>query len=155
MDARLVRRRRPARRRVWTAAANGFVDLGPGVIIGMETPHGAARWPAASPRCDAVVDAIGLATDGGYWMIGLAPASIRAVFDGVPMSTSAHRLAQLRALHHLGRPCERLPIARDLDTFDDLRAVGRIGRTARRLAEVAHRDLRRDRADSSGADRPR
>ena len=99
--------------------ANGFDDLGCGVIVGMETPH-VANWLGAA--LDAVHDghdAIGLATDGGYWAIALGAIDRRA-FDDVPMSTSYTGLAQLRRLHSLGRSVARLPTARDLDTFDDL-----------------------------------
>jgi glycosyltransferase A (GT-A) superfamily protein (DUF2064 family) len=102
--------------------ANGFADLGAGVIIGMDTPA-CARWLGAA--VDAVAagdDAIGLTSDGGYWVIGLA--SIDAtVFDGVPMSGSHTGVAQVRRLHQLGRRVRMLPMGRDLDTVDDLAAV--------------------------------
>ncbi len=116
---------------------NGFTDLGPGVIVGMETPAVAG---ALGDGIDAVrrgIDAIGLATDGGYWMIGLAVAGVRlggAAFDGVPMSRSNTGLSQLRRLHSLGRPVRMLPIARDLDTFDDLVAVAASGRPGQLVA---------------------
>ena len=99
--------------------ANGFDDLGCGVIVGMETPHVVGSLGAALGAIRGGRDSIGLATDGGYWAIGLSAVD-RRVFDGVPMSTSSTGISQLRRLHTLGRSVVRLPTARDLDTFDDL-----------------------------------
>lgn len=121
--------------------ANGFDDLGPGVIVGMDTPD-ACRWLGRA--LDAVAagdDVVGLATDGGYWVIGLASVDA-AVFDGVPMSESHTGAAQLRRLHGLGRRVRLLPIARDLDDADDLAALaigggdGRLPAMARSIAAV-------------------
>ncbi|MGH9270691.1 MAG: TIGR04282 family arsenosugar biosynthesis glycosyltransferase [Ilumatobacteraceae bacterium] len=115
--------------------ANGFADLGPGVIVGMDTPA-AGRWlPEALTAVDAGADVLGLASDGGYWVIGLARVD-RQVFDGIPMSRSDTGLAQLRRLHALGRPVRLLPMARDLDDEADLRAHARVGGSGR-LALVA------------------
>jgi uncharacterized protein len=102
--------------------ANGFDDLGTGVIIGMDTP-GCGRW--LGDALDAVragVDTIGLTVDGGYWGIGLASID-RSVFDDVPMSTTSTGVAQLRRLHRCGRPVRLLPMVHDLDTVDDIDAV--------------------------------
>lgn len=101
--------------------ANGFRDLGPGVIVGMDTPA-AGRWLGTALHAVADgVDAIGLASDGGFWVIGLSVVDER-LFDGIPMSESHTGLAQLRRLHHLGRPVRMLPMTRDLDDVADLRA---------------------------------
>lgn len=122
---------------------NGFIDLGPGVIIGMETPHVAAVLADAIAAAHRGVDTIGLATDGGYWMIGLCAASVamaNELFDGVPMSHTHTGLAQLRRMHAHGRQVRLLPMARDLDTIDDLEAVAESGRTGS-LVTVATRVL--------------
>lgn len=118
--------------------ANGFDDLGPGVVVGMDTPA-AGRWLAdALAAVAAGSDVIGLASDGGYWVIGLARTDPR-VFAGIPMSGSHSGLAQLRRLHELGRPVRMLPMARDLDDEADLRALarsddpGRLADTARSI----------------------
>lgn len=111
--------------------ANGFRQLGPGVIIGMETPHAAFALADAIRAVTSGIDAIGLATDGGYWSIGLCASTVEIVddvFAGVQMSRSHTGLAQLRRLHQLGRKVRLLPMARDLDTFDDLRSVADSGR---------------------------
>jgi len=120
---------------------NGFLDLGPGVIIGMETPHVAAALTDAVAAAHRGVDTLGLATDGGYWMIGLCAASVtmaHELFDRMPMSSTHTGLAQLRRMHAFGRQVRLLPAARDLDTFDDLQAVAESGR-AGALATVAAR----------------
>jgi glycosyltransferase A (GT-A) superfamily protein (DUF2064 family) len=116
--------------------ANGFHDLGPGVIIGMETPAG-GRWLAdALAAVRRGRDAIGLASDGGYWVIGLADADL-AVFEGVAMSRGHTGITQMRRLYDLGREVRLLPMLRDLDTIDDLRSArgdqGRLGAIARKL----------------------
>lgn len=127
---------------------NGFLDLGPGVIVGMETPHVAGALAGAIDAARRGVDTVGLATDGGYWMIGLCASSVDAaheLFDAMPMSTSHSGLAQIRRLHAQGRQVRLLPMARDLDTFADLCAVAESGRGGS-LATVAARviaDVRR------------
>ncbi len=123
---------------------NGFADLGPGLIIGMETP-GAARgigpalcWLARGAHV------LGLALDGGYWCIGLATADaelLDGVFGGLAMSTSQTGMAQLRRLHVTGSAVRLLERVRDLDTPDDLRAqattgTGRLGVVARDVIGV-------------------
>jgi uncharacterized protein len=122
---------------------NGFCDLGPGVIIGMESPHAAAHLVDALVAARQGIDSIGLATDGGYWMIGLAAASAAEpgpLFEGIPMSQSHTGLAQLRRLQQRGCRVRLLPMARDLDTVDDLRAVAVSGRDGR-LPAVAREVL--------------
>ena len=123
---------------------NGFLDLGPGVIIGMETPHVAGELADAVRAASRGTDSMGLATDGGYWMIGLCETSANRaakIFTGVPMSTSYTGLAQLQRLHGLGCRVRLLPIARDLDTIDDLRAVANSDRSGE-LADLARVLLR-------------
>ena len=123
---------------------NGFLDLGPGVSIGMETPHVAGELADAVRAARRGIDSMGLATDGGYWMIGLCEASAKRaaeIFTDIPMSTSYTGLAQLQRLHALGSRVRLLPMARDLDTIDDLRAVADSERTGE-LADLARALLR-------------
>jgi glycosyltransferase A (GT-A) superfamily protein (DUF2064 family) len=117
--------------------ANGFDDLGRGVIVGMETPHAVASLGGALDAIGAGRDGIGLATDGGYWAIALASVD-RRMFDDVPMSTSHTGLAQLRRLYAHGRAVQRLPFARDLDTFADV-----VDAAERTLATPMLRDIAR------------
>jgi glycosyltransferase A (GT-A) superfamily protein (DUF2064 family) len=141
--------------------ANGFDDLGPGVIVGMESPHVVAELHRAIDAVRHGEDAIGLAADGGYWVIALGVVE-RAVFAGVPMSASHTGLAQVRRLHDLGRSVRRLPMARDLDDFDDLMdAATRPGNTERLRtvaravsASVAARAARPGDGTAGAADAP-
>ena len=101
-------------------------DLGPPVVIvGMDTPQLTppllehARATLARPEVDAV---LGPTWDGGYWTIGLSSAP-NGVFDGVPMSTERTFDAQLARLRKLGLRCALLPRLRDVDTWQDARAV--------------------------------
>lgn len=115
--------------------ANGFHDLGPGVIVGMDTPAG-GQWLGKAVRAVSVGrDVIGLASDGGFWVIGLHTTD-RRLFDEIPMSQSNTGLAQLRRLHQLGRPVHMLPMARDLDDVADLRAHARSGEPGRLAASA-------------------
>ncbi len=126
---------------------NGFVDLGPGVIVGMETPHVVSALAGAIDAARCGIDTIGLALDGGYWMIGLCAESAAMapdLFEGVAMSATHTGLSQIGRLHAHGRRVRLLPIARDLDTVEDLKAVvvsGRGGALAAVAADVlASRD---------------
>ena len=74
--------------------------------------------------------AIGLALDGGYWMIGLcaeSAAMAQDLFEGVAMSATHTGLSQIRRMHACGRRVRLLPTARDLDTIEDLKAVAALG----------------------------
>jgi len=132
---------------------NGFADLGPGVIIGMETPQAAHHLGTALDAIRRGRDVLGPATDGGYWMIGLCPstvARVHEVFDDVPMSTPTTGALQLERLRAVGSdPPVVLPPARDLDTFDDLVAVARSGREGR-LGPLARDVVRAVGADVTG-----
>ncbi len=113
---------------------NGFTDLSGapdhgrhgGLIVGMDTPGAASGLAAAAVALDRGDDVIGLAVDGGYWLIGLANPDGRE-FDEVPMSASNTGLAQIRRLHALGRRVHLLAMARDLDDVVDLRALASSG----------------------------
>lgn len=118
---------------------NGFADLGPGVITGMETPHMAHRLGEALEAVERGSDVLGLAEDGGYWVIGLSGrtmAKLDRVFSGIPMSATDTGLLQLRRLHDLSDEVMMMPTTRDLDTIDDLRAVAASGGSGR-LARLA------------------
>jgi rSAM/selenodomain-associated transferase 1 len=106
--------------------AAAFSDAGaPALVIGMDTPQVTPSVLAGaldlleSPASDAV---LGPAHDGGYWAIGLRRADPR-IFAGVPMSTAHTAEAQLAQLTRLDLTTELLPELRDVDYFEDARAV--------------------------------
>ena len=126
--------------------AAAFADVGgPAVLIGMDTPQVSTPLlvdaQTALSRSD--VDAVlGLADDGGYWLVGLRRPD-PGVFTGVPMSTAETGRAQLTRLRALGYRVELLPRLRDVDTFADAVDVAvtvpgsTFARTVTRLALTA------------------
>lgn len=102
--------------------ANGFDLLGPGLIIGMDTPSAGAHFDAAYGALRSGRDVIGMTHDGGYWGIGLHAVD-PAVFDDVPMSTDHTGADQLRRMRSLGRSVDVLPSVHDLDHFEDIAPI--------------------------------
>jgi len=129
--------------------AGAFEDVGgPALLVGMDTPQVTpelldAGLASLADGADAV---FGAATDGGYWTIGLTRPE-RRVFAGVPMSERHTGAAQRARLAALGLATHHLPPLRDVDTFEDARAVAagapgaRFARAFTRYtaAEPAHR----------------
>jgi uncharacterized protein len=99
---------------------------GPALAVGMDTPQvtPALLAHAAERLCgtDAV---LGLATDGGYWGIGLREPT-PAAFVGVPMGTAHTGAAQRERLRGLGLSVCDLPTLRDVDTYEDALSVARL-----------------------------
>jgi rSAM/selenodomain-associated transferase 1 len=120
------------------AAAWSAVD-GPCVQIGMDTPQvtpGCLDQALARVASDG--SALGPATDGGWWAIGMA-RPVPAVFRGVPMSGPDTGARQLAALRAHGLEPSLLAEMRDIDTVDDARAVAALiprSRTATTVATV-------------------
>lgn len=102
--------------------AAGFTGLGPGLIIGMDTPSVGRHFDGVFEALRQGDDSIGMTHDGGYWGIGLAQVD-PAVFDGVPMSTARTGAAQLDRLYELGRTVRLAPTVHDLDEFSDIPAI--------------------------------
>ena len=79
----------------------------PILLIGMDTPQvsvadlEAAAMTLLAPGVDAV---LGLADDGGYWVIG-SRHPVPGMFTGVPMSTDRTAASQLHRLDDLGLRC--------------------------------------------------
>lgn len=108
-------------------SAHTDVGDGPTFLIGMDTPQlGAHDIDAAldalgRPGVDAV---LGVADDGGWWGIGLRTPR-PGLFLGVPMSADHTGRAQLARLRGHGLAVRPLPRRRDVDRWDDARAVAR------------------------------
>ena len=99
----------------------------PIVLVGMDTPQMSTGHieSAAQSLLGTDTDAVlGLAEDGGFWIIGVR-RPVAGLFAGVPMSTSETGTAQLVRLAALQLRCARLPRLRDVDLFADALAVAR------------------------------
>jgi uncharacterized protein len=96
----------------------------PVLQIGMDTPQ--ARSGLLSAALDRLADAealLGMATDGGWWALGLYDPRYASVLRYVPMSTpDTGRLTAL-ALARRGLQVAHLPVLSDVDTWDDALAV--------------------------------
>ena len=109
--------------------ASAFEDAGgPAVLIGMDTPQvtpallGRAIAQLALRDNDAV---IGPAVDGGYWAIGVREPR-RALFEGVPMSSTRTFSLQLARLLAAGLTVARLAPLRDVDLIEDAHVVAQL-----------------------------
>lgn len=102
--------------------AHGFDVLGPGLIVGMDTPSAGVHFDAAIDALRVGRDAIGMTHDGGYWGIALASPD-PMIFDDVPMSTDHTGADQLARLRGLGRSVDVLPTVHDLDHFEDIAPI--------------------------------
>ncbi|MFM9607354.1 TIGR04282 family arsenosugar biosynthesis glycosyltransferase [Streptomyces niveiscabiei] len=117
-------------------AAMGDVGA-PAVVIAGDTPQvtprllGHALAALEQPGIDAV---FGPTEDAGYWALGLRHP-VAGVFTGVPMSAPTTERAQRDRLHALGLRVRELPRLRDVDTYDDARAVA-LAAPASRFAEA-------------------
>ncbi|MGH8862468.1 MAG: TIGR04282 family arsenosugar biosynthesis glycosyltransferase [Jatrophihabitantaceae bacterium] len=104
-------------------AAIGGSGRTPALLVGMDTPQLRPQWLSEfdPSRYDAC---LGLATDGGYWAIGLRdPRHAGALIRGVPMSLPTTGAEQLRRLLAAGMRVQLLREATDVDTIDTAWAV--------------------------------
>ncbi|MDA8125275.1 MAG: TIGR04282 family arsenosugar biosynthesis glycosyltransferase [Deltaproteobacteria bacterium] len=95
------------------------------VIIGSDSPdlpeESFSEAFRALDRRDAV---IGPAADGGYYLIGFRKETFSpVVFDGIAWGTEQVFGQTMAHLKRAGRSVRRLPVRRDVDTPDDLRAL--------------------------------
>lgn len=108
----------------------------PALLVGMDTPQLTAslltRAVAALAQHRAV---LGLATDGGWWALGLQRPD-GALLRDVPTSRDDTGVQQLGVLERAGLAPHRLPELRDVDTADDARAVATLAPYGRFAAVV-------------------
>lgn len=95
--------------------------------IGMDTPQVSADMLAECGqellRTGAV---LGLADDGGWWILGVADAAMADCLRGVPMSQPDTGALTLAALYAKGIDVTRVAELSDVDTVDDIEAVRRL-----------------------------
>lgn len=114
----------------------------PTVLVGMDTPQLSALDFAELNLTDFDAS-LGLATDGGYWALGLArPEIAEFVVHDIPMSRPDTGERQLHRLTQLGLRVQLLPEQTDIDTAEsaatvaDLVPDSRFARTFRTLAAL-------------------
>lgn len=113
----------------------------PMLLIGMDTPQLTAALldKAVAALLIPDVDAVlGLAEDGGWWCLGLRLPRPDLVL-GIETSRDDTGARQRVALLDAGLRVHDLPVLRDVDTVEDLRAVAALaphGRFALVVAEV-------------------
>jgi hypothetical protein len=112
-----------------TRLGNAWADLRPaaegwGIQIGMDTPQvtaGLLDRSLAERAPDRAL--LGLAVDGGWWLIGLPTTDPHAVFGGIETSRADTGAVQARRLRALGYALRLAPMLHDIDTFTDLLTV--------------------------------
>lgn len=103
--------------------AHGEVP-GPVVQVGMDTPQLTPELLRQAARGLDRVDAVlGLAEDGGWWVLALRDPAAAVALAGVPMSTSTTGDDTRAALETAGLRVGGTTVLRDVDTVPDAEAV--------------------------------
>jgi uncharacterized protein len=122
--------------------ANAFIDAADGgpmpvLMIAMDTPQVTAelltRCAQRLLRGPAV---LGMADDGGWWVLGVGSAQWADVLRDVPMSRGDTGALTFAALANLGIDVALVEQLRDVDTVDDVAAVRDAGTADSRFARV-------------------
>jgi rSAM/selenodomain-associated transferase 1 len=119
--------------------AAAFEDTGGGavVLVGMDTPQiGVEHCIRAFDRLRDHDAVIGLAADGGFWLVGFADPDA-SVFLGVPMSSDATGAEQLARLRERYERVAVIDTMRDVDSFDDAVVVAELVPASRFAIQVA------------------
>lgn len=114
-------------------AANGY----PVLQIGMDTPQVTADLLAdCARRLLAAPAVLGLAYDGGWWVLGVSASEMADCLRAVPMSSSETGELTLKALHDKGIEAKPVQMLADIDVVDDVAAVREACGPATRFARV-------------------
>lgn len=96
----------------------------PVLQIGMDTPQVTGELIADCARTLVDVPALlGMARDGGWWVLGVGHAATAQCLRGVPMSQSDTGAVTLEALRGTGIDVTLVSELHDVDTIDDVEAV--------------------------------
>lgn len=108
----------------------------PALLIGMDTPQVTPHLLTAAVAALLASPAVlGLASDGGWWALGLHQPDGKLLRD-IPTSRDDTGARQLARLEQCGLDVHLLPELRDVDTIEDALAVAELapgGRFAREL----------------------
>ncbi|HUH71093.1 MAG TPA: DUF2064 domain-containing protein [Mycobacterium sp.] len=112
----------------------------PVLQIGMDTPQ---VTPALLTRCaETLLGApavLGMADDGGWWVLGVRSAETADALRGVSMSRHDTGALTVAALADRGIDVTLVEELRDVDTVDDVAAVREISAVGSRFARVTRR----------------
>ncbi len=98
----------------------------PVVQIGMDTPQVTADLLVECATALLATDAVlGLARDGGWWVLGITDPQAAECLRGVPMSTAETGDVTLAALRDTGVSVGVVSELADVDTIDDVEVVRR------------------------------
>jgi len=124
----------------------------PVMLIGMDTPQVSVEVLAEAARAfDTGADAvIGLAPDGGYWLVALRHLHPQA-FVGVPMSADDTGALQIERLRECGYRVALTQALRDVDDADDARAIAAQIPGSRFSAAVASAQLSEEQLATTAA----
>jgi glycosyltransferase A (GT-A) superfamily protein (DUF2064 family) len=129
--------------------ANAHVDAAkaagglPVLQIGMDTPQVSADLIGECARELLAADAVlGLARDGGWWVLGVTEATMADCLRAIPMSRSDTGAVTLAALGDTGASVSLVPTLADVDTVADVDVVRqectRESRFVRATRDVSH-----------------
>ncbi|MGE2719384.1 TIGR04282 family arsenosugar biosynthesis glycosyltransferase [Mycolicibacterium celeriflavum] len=123
--------------RLANAHADAFSGA-PVLQIGMDTPQVTADLLISCGRTLLGTDAVlGLAADGGWWVLGVSRPAMAECLRTVPMSQPDTGALTLSALRNNGIHVDLLDELADFDTIDDLEGVRRRCAPASRFALAA------------------
>ena len=114
-------------------AADGL----PVLQIGMDTPQVTAELLAdCAHRLLEAPAVLGLAHDGGWWVLGVAAPAMAECLRGVPMSQPDTGELTLKALHDRGIEVTTVELLADFDVVGDVAAVREACGPASRFAKA-------------------
>lgn len=105
--------------------------------IGMDTPQvSAALLADCARRLLAGPALLGMACDGGWWVLGVDDAAAAECLRGVPMSQPDTGAVTLAALENTGISVTLAEELHDVDTVDDIPSVRAACRSSSRFAQI-------------------
>jgi glycosyltransferase A (GT-A) superfamily protein (DUF2064 family) len=111
----------------------------PVLQIGMDTPQVTAELLARCARRLLQTQAVlGLACDGGWWVLGLQTPAVAECLRSVPMSQPDTGELTLKALRDNGIDVTSVDLLTDVDVVDDVVAVRNACDPTSRFARVTH-----------------
>ena len=119
------------------ADASAAVGARPVLQIGMDTPQVTPELLAGCARMLPTTPALlGMARDGGWWILGVAHAAMAECLLDVPMSQSDTGVLTLAALRRWGTPVILVEELDDVDILADIAVVRAACRPSSRFAQL-------------------